>query len=202
MLNGVAWQNACCLTSTGCPCSLFVYLRLMDGQGFAIGSAPEAHRAAYPVVWEVRQCAGTTYSPSPCMLGPTLQASCGNLRSVPRSLACLWMLTRRHTLGLTPRPSKSTALTGICFACRLPPPPQLGAMQGTVELWVDILSAADAARFPMWDVALPPPEEFELRVRACVCVRASWLCVLERTSCSLLAPDAGLNLASLGCVSA
>ena len=122
MLNGVARQSTCCLTSTGCQCSLFVYLRLMDGQGFAIGSAPEAHRAAYPVVWEVRQCAGTTYSPSPCMLGPTLQASCGNLRSVPRSLACLWMLTRRHTLGLTPRPSKSTALTGICFACRLPPP--------------------------------------------------------------------------------
>ncbi len=39
------------------------------------------------------------------------------------------------------------------------------AVQGTLELWVDVMAAADALRLPMWDVALPPPEEFELRVR-------------------------------------
>ena len=31
--------------------------------------------------------------------------------------------------------------------------------QGSLELWVDILTPEQASRFKMWDIALPPPEE-------------------------------------------
>ncbi len=52
----------------------------------------------------------------------------------------------------------------VCPCCPVALPHVGPLTQGTLELWVDIMSAQDAARFPMWDVALPPPEEFELRV--------------------------------------
>ena len=35
--------------------------------------------------------------------------------------------------------------------------------QGSLELWVDILTPQQAARYSKWDIALPPPEEFEIR---------------------------------------
>eukprot|EP01051_Picozoa_sp_SAG22_P001984 SAG22_NODE_84_length_21617_cov_48.600102_7_plen_216_part_00 len=36
--------------------------------------------------------------------------------------------------------------------------------QGTLELWVDILSAADAAKKKLIDITMPPGEPFEMRV--------------------------------------
>ncbi len=35
--------------------------------------------------------------------------------------------------------------------------------QGSLELWVDILTPQQASRFPKWNITLPPPEEFEVR---------------------------------------
>ena len=36
--------------------------------------------------------------------------------------------------------------------------------QGVLELWLEILSPADAEATPPWDIAQPPPQEWELRV--------------------------------------
>ncbi|CAM9569100.1 unnamed protein product [Phaeothamnion confervicola] len=42
--------------------------------------------------------------------------------------------------------------------------PTSNAMQGAMQCWVDILPAGDAGGFPADDVALPPVQEFELRL--------------------------------------
>jgi hypothetical protein len=36
--------------------------------------------------------------------------------------------------------------------------------QGTLEVWVDILTTSEHAQFPMLDISLPPPVKFEMRL--------------------------------------
>ncbi len=54
--------------------------------------------------------------------------------------------------------------------CFPPPPPVLGLLtgrlQGQLQMWVDMLTPAEAAKYPKTDISLPRPEELEVCVRA------------------------------------
>jgi len=54
-------------------------------------------------------------------------------------------------------PLKPVELRGLFI------PTSTGA-QGTLEVWVDILTPSEASEYPMLDVSLPPPLKFEMRM--------------------------------------
>jgi len=41
--------------------------------------------------------------------------------------------------------------------------------QGSLTLWIDILTPAEAKMYPAWDISPPPPEEYDVRVVAWKC---------------------------------
>ena len=41
-----------------------------------------------------------------------------------------------------------------------------GRLQGQLQMWVDMLTPAEAAKYPKTDISLPRPEELEVSVGA------------------------------------
>ena len=71
--------------------------------------------------------------------------------------------TLHDTTRTTASQGKHTTLTLILLVAHLFLP-CLHCVSGTLDLWVDMLTPAEVRSYKPFDIRLPPPEEYELRV--------------------------------------
>ena len=65
-----------------------------------------------------------------------------------------------------------------------------GRLQGQLQMWVDMLTPAEAARYPKTDISLPRPEELEVCVFASEVTASAVVLDVAWEGCSFVHPVA------------